>query len=66
MAAAELAIDLLRAHGARTASRLRALVDHLAAHYGEDPDQQFADALARAQRNVLDFTTDLPAGPGQE
>ena len=39
MAAAELAIDLLRSHGLRTASRLRALVDHLAAHYGEDPDQ---------------------------
>ena len=66
MAAAELAIDLLRAHGARTASRLRALVDHLAAHYGEDPDQQFADALARARRSVRDFTTALPAGTGQE
>lgn len=65
MAAEQIALELLRSHGARTASRLRALVDHLAAHYGEDPDQQYADALARARSAVLNFSDDTPADTGQ-
>lgn len=66
MAADKTAIDILRSHGPRTASRLRDLVDHLARHFGEDPDQQYADALAIAQRNVLDFVTDTTPGPDPE
>ena len=66
MAADKTAIDILRSHGPRTASRLRGLVDHLARHFGEDPAQQYADALAIAQRNVLDFITEPAPGPDPE
>ena len=59
MAAAKIAVDLLRSHGPRTDTRLRVLVNHLATHYGEDPDQQFADALSLAQRAIFDFITEL-------
>jgi hypothetical protein len=38
----------MQASGERTAARLRNLVEYYARQYGEDPDQQFQQALERA------------------
>lgn len=58
MAAARTALDILKTHGDRTATRLRSLVEHFAAYYGEDPESEFEEALERARSSVIGFIMD--------
>lgn len=55
MAADTIALDVMQASGERTAQRLHDLVEHYASYYGEDPDQQYQQALDRAQRGMQGF-----------
>lgn len=59
MAAAKIAVDILREHGERTRSRLERLVTHYAEVYAEDPAPQVEEALDMARRLVLNFEADL-------
>lgn len=58
MAAARIAVEILREYGARTRSRLEALVAQYAEVYGEDPAPQIAEALGIARRIVIGFDDD--------
>lgn len=55
MAADTLALEAMQASGERSAARLRKLVEHYARYYGEDPEQQYEQALERAQRVMQGF-----------
>ncbi len=55
MAADKMAYDVMQACGVRTAERLRQLAEHYARYYGEDPEEQYQQALERAIRSMQGF-----------
>ena len=55
MAAAMIAVEVLRTHGERTKTRLAELVDHYCRFYGEDEKHEMVYALDLAKRTVIDF-----------
>lgn len=55
MAADTIALEVLQASGERTAARLRDLVEHYAKHLGEDPGQQYQQALELAPHLMQGF-----------
>ena len=62
MAAATVAVDVLRSNGARNKTRLIALVKHYCAFYGEDEESEVYYALDLARRIVLNFDDDFEPG----